>query len=204
MSARTLRTWSLIAGLVSAGLALLSWSQTWFVVALAGEFEAHPVLEMGGDVAAPAIAALTLASAAGFAAMAISGPFFRAVLALLQLALGLSIVLSASLALSSPVATVGSAVTEATGLAGAKAVREALESATATAWPIVGLVAGVFLAVIGIAIVVTGRSWPASGRRYEPVRFEHARSEADGRDRADSGAVSDWDELSGGTDPTSD
>ncbi len=200
MTARALRSTSLFAGLGCAALALMSWSQSWYGVTLSGQFEAHPVLDVGGDVAVPAVAALSLASAAGFAAMAISGPFFRVVLALLEVALGASITLSASLALTSPVATVSPAVTEATGLAGAEAVSGLIGSLTPTGWPFVGLVAGALLAAIGIGILLTGRSWPRSGRRYEPVRFERADSP-----ESNSGetAVSDWDELSGGSDPTS-
>lgn len=200
MTPRSLRSTSIVAGLAFAVIALMSWSQSWYSVTLDSQFDGHPSLDVGGDVSAPAIAALALASAAGFAAIAISGPFFRAVLALLELALGASIALSAILAVSAPLTTVGSAVTDATGLEGSAAIAKLVASITATAWPFVALAAGVLLAILSVGIVFTGRLWPRSGRRYEPVRFEPA----DSTDvTVGDAAVSEWDELSGGSDPTS-
>ncbi len=206
MTPRGLRSISLFTGLGCAALALIGWSQTWFGVVLTGQFDAHPTLEVAGDVGAPAVAALALASAAGFAAMAISGPFFRVVLSLLEVALGASITLSAALAIASPVGAVSSAVTEATSLEGRVAVSGLIGSVTPTAWPYVSVVVGVLLAVIAIGILITGRLWPTSGRRYEPVRFEPA-EQALSAELAETNpgdaAVSNWDELSGGSDPTS-
>lgn len=200
MSPRTLRSVTIFTGLACAILALIAWSQPWYSVTLAGQFEGHPALQVGGDVSAPAVAALALASAAGFAAIAISGRFFRAILALLEIALGASIAYSAILAVASPLGSVGSAVTDATGLAGLDAVESLVGSLTATAWPFVSLFAGAILAVLGIFILATGRTWPQSGRRYESVRFEKT---DDSSISSSDAAVSDWDELSGGTDPTS-
>lgn len=200
MTPRTLRTASILSGLVLAAVALIGWSQSWFVVTLTGSFDGHPALEVGGDVGAPAVAALALASAAGLAAMAIAGPFFRSVLAVLQVLLGASVALSAALAFAAPVSAVGSTVTEATGLEGTDAVSPLIGSLSVTAWPFVVLIAGVLLAILGVGILITGRAWPGSGRRYEPVRFEPANpAEASAGDAA----VSSWDELSGGSDPTS-
>lgn len=200
MTPRSLRSASIVAGLVFAAIALMSWSQSWYSVTLAGQFDGRPPLDVGGDLSAPAIAALALASAAGFAAIAISGPFFRVVLALLELALGTSIALSAILAVSAPLTTVGSAVTDATGLEGSASVAQLVASTTATAWPYVSLAAGILLVILSIGILLTGRLWPRSGRRYEPVRFEPA--DSSDVTVADA-AVSEWDELSGGSDPTS-
>ncbi len=200
MSPRSLRSLSIFTGLACAIAALIAWSQPWYSVTLTGLFKGHPTLEVGGDVSAPAVAALALAGAAGCAAIAISGRFFRAVLAILEIALGASIAYSAVLALASPVSSVGSAVTDATGLAGRDAVLQLVGTITATAWPYVSLVAGAILAVLGVFILITGRAWPRSGRRYEPVRFEP--TDATEINSGDA-AVSDWDELSGGSDPTS-
>lgn len=200
MTPRTLKSTSILLGLVFAAVALMSWSQSWFSVTMTGLFEGHPELEVGGEVSAPAIAALALASAAGFAAIAISGAFFRIVLAVLEIAIGASIAVSAVLAISGPVSAVSSAVTDASGLEGAEAVTRLIGSLTVTAWPFVALAAGSLLALLGIGILISGGLWPRSGRRYEPVRFEPVES-------ADSStgdtAVSEWDQLSGGSDPTS-
>ena len=200
MKPHTLRSSSIFAGLACAGLALISWSQPWYSATLNGLFAEHPALEVGGDVSAPAVAALALASAAGFAAMAISGRFFRTLLGLLQVALGACIVLSASLAIASPISTVTPAVTVATSVAGAGPVRALLDSVSVTAWPFIALCSGAFLALVAIGIVATGRRWPGSAKRYEPVMLEGA----DPSDiTAGDAAVSNWDALSGGSDPTS-
>lgn len=200
MSGRRLRTTSILAGILISGLALMSWSQTWYVVVLTGQSASHPSIAVGGDVAAPAIAALALAAVAACGAMAISGPFFRTVLAILEVILGACVALSAILAISAPVVTVASAVTEATSVEGSGPIAELIGSVNATGWQWVALVAGVLLAVLGVAIIATGRAWPSAERRYEPVRLEPVDEvQVSGSDTA----VSEWDELSGGTDPTS-
>lgn len=204
MNPRTLRTASIFGGILLAGLALLGWSQPWFVVTLAGQSAQHPPLQVAGDVSAPAVAALAIAAAATFGAMAISGTFFRAVLAVLDVLLGASIVLSAVLALGAPAAAVEAAVTKATSVAGLDSVQALIGSNTPGAWPFVTLGAGALLCVLGTAVAVTGRLWPAVGRRFDVVRFEPEDQDASGvRGEKSRGAVSDWDELSGGSDPTS-
>ena len=54
---------------------------------------------------------------------------------------------------------------------------------------------GSWLIATGLFIVVTARNWPDAASRYQSVRLE----EAD----APRSAVSDWDSLSDGSDPTS-
>ncbi len=192
-----LRSLSLLLGVLLAATALLAWSQPWFVVVLGGDSATHAPIAAAGAVAAPAVAALAIAGLAGFGAMAISGPIFRFILALLHVVVGGSIALSAVLALVSPVASVEPLVTAATGIAGRAAVTQLIATVSATAWPWVALAAGVLLAVLGVVIMFTGRAWPGSTRRYQSVRFAPAESRA-GSDRA----VSDWDVLSDGGDPT--
>ncbi|MEO6941837.1 MAG: Trp biosynthesis-associated membrane protein [Terrimesophilobacter sp.] len=210
MSGRRLRSVSILVGLLLAGLSLVSWSQSWYIVTLVGQSAGHPALEVGGDVSAPAIAALALAAAASFAAMAISGPFFRIVLAVLDVALGACIVLSAVLAISSPETAVGPAVTQATSVAGTGPIADLVGSNTSTIWPYVALAAGALLSVLGVGILLTARAWPSSARRYEPVRFVPVEKAEPGEEVRETvlgatgdTAVSEWDELSGGTDPTS-
>ncbi len=200
MTAGALRFWSVILGLALAALALAGWSQAWFSVSLTGQFSQHPVLEVGGDASAPAVVALALASAATVAAMTISGTIFRSILAILLTALAGCIVLSCAVALADPSSAVSSAITDATGLAGESATGRQIGSLTTTAWPFVSMGAGVLLALVSIAILLTGRFWPASGRRYEPVRLEPAERLSNA---AKNSSVDDWDDLSAGSDPTS-
>lgn len=197
MSPRLLRTVSVLGGVGLAAVALLCWSQPWFVVTLSGSSAGHPDLHVAGDVSAPAVAALAVASAAGFAAMSIAGVIFRFVLAGLEFLLGGCIALSAVLALKAPVAAVEAAVTKATSVSGTESVATLIGANPATPWPFVALASGVLLALLAIAIMASARLWPQSSRRYQAARFESADA------RSGESAVSDWDELSGGADPTS-
>src|SRR5690606_24093314 len=138
-------------------------------------------------VAAPAVAALALAGLAGVGAMAISGPVFRVILAALQMLVGGCIALSAVVSMVAPVAAVEPLVTAATGIAGHEAVAALVVAVPATVWPTVALLCGVFLAILGGAIIVTGRAWPGSTRKYQPVRFGPAEPGVGGER-----AVSDW------------
>ena len=192
-----LKTTSLFLGVLLCAAALLAWSQPWFVATLGGESATHPPIPAPGDVAAPAVSALALAGLAGLGAMAISGPVFRMILAALEIVVGGCIALSAVLAMVSPVGAVEPLVTGATGIAGHEAVMGLVATVPATVWPSVALASGVLLALLGCAILLTGRAWPGSSRKYQPVRFGPAEPGA-GRERA----VSDWDALSEGGDPT--
>ncbi|MGI9825309.1 Trp biosynthesis-associated membrane protein, partial [Agromyces sp. Marseille-Q5079] len=100
MSGGRLKSIALLTGLLGAGLALLAWSQTWFVLRLVGQEAqgAAASIDVGGGVASPAMAALGLAGLALVAAIAIAGPVLRVVLAVIQVLLGGSIILAGALA----------------------------------------------------------------------------------------------------------
>ena len=195
MPATRLKLIVVLAGVVLSGLTLLSWSQTWFLVSLSGEASADHVIEVGGDVAAPALAALSLAGLALVGALSIAGPVFRIILGALETAIGVSVVLSAALALLSPVAASAPLVTKATGVSGVDSVASLVNSVGQTPWPILALVLGAGACALGIVIIATWRRWPRASRKYQATRFEpEAGSDA---------SMSDWDTLSDGTDPTS-
>ncbi|KQM83357.1 Trp biosynthesis-associated membrane protein [Agromyces sp. Leaf222] len=234
MSGSRLKSLTLLLALVGAGLALLSWSQTWFelrIVDPVTQGGGDPI-EVGGGIASPALAALGLAGLALVAALAIAGPFIRVVLAVIQVLLGGSIVLASSIAIGDPVRAVAPAVTDATGVAGSGPTASLVASVDATAWPWVAVVGGVLVVLAGIAALVTGGRWPGSSRRYSTTRLadagavdvgdadgvsdaaaatvvaaggdERALPETDARRRASDRAVDAWDELSRGDDPTDD
>ncbi|MET0976759.1 MAG: Trp biosynthesis-associated membrane protein [Leifsonia sp.] len=182
--------------IVSAGLALLSATQTWFTFTIASGAGGSAELVVNGSVAAPALSALSFAAIALAAALAIAGPVIRIVLGVLGVVLGGSVILSAAIAIGDPALSGASAVTKATGVSGAESVRGLVSSVTWTAWPVLALVAGILLVLAAIAVLVTSRMWPASARRYQAVRLEGAETSA--KDRA----VDEWDELSRGDDPT--
>lgn len=195
MTHRRSKSILLLLSLALAALALMSWTQSWFTVVLSDPGSAHPSLSVAGDVTAPALSALALASLAATGALAIAGAVFRMILSALQLLLGASITLSAVLAISAPVTAVAPAVTTTTGVTGDGPVAAMIGSITASAWPFVAVACGVLIAGSALVVLVTGRWWPNSGRKYQPVRFDNA--------EPGGSAISDWDSLSGGGDPTS-
>ncbi|GAA1514234.1 hypothetical protein BJ978_002742 [Agromyces terreus] len=216
MNGRRLKSLALVAGLIGSGLALLAWSQTWFDLRLSGQNAqaSLDVIEVGGAVASPAMAALGLAGLALVAALAIAGPFLRVVLAILQILLGGSVVLAGALALGDPVGAVAPAVTDATGVAGSAPTAALVASADPTLWPAAAMLGGVLVVAAGLVALITARRWPGSSRRYSAVGLADAETGAptsvdeaaipvaDARRQVSDRAVDAWDELSRGDDPT--
>jgi hypothetical protein len=179
---------SMAAIVLTAGLAALSWSQTWYVLRLS---DADHVV--GGDVAGGALLPLALASLCVVLALGLAGPVFRAILAVLDALLGVCVIVVTAWSMSDPVRASLPALIPATGFSGdAEGFRAQLTGTEITGWPWVGLIAGVLMTLTGLAIAVTGRGWPSSGSRYTRTR-----AVSPGGD-----PVRDWDALSEGDDPT--
>ncbi|KQP55530.1 Trp biosynthesis-associated membrane protein [Agreia sp. Leaf283] len=157
--------------LVVSALVFLAWSQSWGTLTVTGDGASGRALDVPGATAAPALAALGLAGLASAAALAIAGPVIRIVLGVLQVLLGASIVLSGTGPLVDPVSAGAPVVTAATGVAGTESIKAIARSEAVTAWPVVAILLGALLAVLGIAVAATTTRWPASGRRYQAVRF---------------------------------
>ena len=209
MSHRRLKNLTLLAAIVLGALTLLVWTGEWFSITLRESATGHPVLSVTGDVAAPALIALALASLALIAALAISGPVFRMLLGVLQVVIGSTVALSAVLAVSNPVRASESAISAVTGVGGSKSIAALVTAVSQTAYPIIAIIVGALTMALGVLVLVTGRRWPGSSGRYrQPVVFEAPEvvggAEAGSApEDAAAHAVSDWDTLSGGTDPTS-
>lgn len=209
MNASRMKLPAIVATVVGAGLALLSWSQTWFELRLADAAAAGTgaAIAVPGSVASPALAALGLAGLALVAALAIAGPAIRILLGVLEVVLGGCVLLAAWMTLGDPVGAVSPAVTDATGVAGSGPTAELVASVGATAWPVAAVVGGILLVAAGGLVLATGTRWPASSRRYRAARLVEADASAtdsaDGRGASDR-AIDDWDELSRGDDPTDD
>ncbi|GMA97029.1 hypothetical protein GCM10025881_38530 [Pseudolysinimonas kribbensis] len=135
MSPARLRGVSLAVVALLAGLEFLAWSQTWFRIALAPH-----ALDIGGDVAGAALPALALASLALVLALALAGPAFRIILALLEALLGVGVITVTSFALANPLVASAPSITKATGLSGSTAAYAG--DVAATGWPVVAIVGG--------------------------------------------------------------
>ncbi|MES2169744.1 MAG: Trp biosynthesis-associated membrane protein [Actinomycetota bacterium] len=195
LTPRQVKNGTLIAGILLAGLVLLTWTGTWFQLVLDGESSSHSSLTVTGSTAAPGLIALALAGLALVGALAIGGPVVRAVLGVVEVLLGFTVVFSAVVALQNPATASESLITGATGISGSAAIEKLVTSVTVTAWPWLAAVAGLLLMALGVFIVITGRRWPGSSNKYQAVRLE---SQQPGENPA-----ADWDSLSGGDDPTS-
>ncbi len=190
MTGGRLKLLSLVGIALLAALIFADWSQTWFTLTVQGK--PFPV---SGQVAGAALSALALASLALIAALAIAGRFFRVVLGILLALLGVCVVAVSAFAIGNPVVAATSAITKATGVAGTQSVAKLVTATSVTAWPVVAIVLGVLLTLLGLAIAPTARSWPDSGRKYTRSRLTAADTEAED-------PVSEWDALSEGDDPT--
>lgn len=215
---------------VGSGLALLAATQTWFTIRLTDTAEHAATVSVAGSVAAPALTALALAGLALTAALAIAGPVFRVVLALLGLLLGVSVLISAITAVSDAVRASASAITTATGVAGDASIRHLVHSVDTQFWPWLAVAAGVLIILASAAVVVFSRLWPGPSRKYQ-TRFagedgrpaEEIVAEAAEDTPTDAAATPDaeaadtpgtsgtldrdtaidsWDELTRGDDPT--
>lgn len=187
---------SLVLVLLLAAATLLAWSMEWFAVELAPGTSLSGGITVAGDGAAPALVPLALATFALAAALAIAGPRVRVVLAVVLALVGVGVGVAALIASLHPLDAVAASVVTATGLEGDRAVASAVDSLTATPWPSVAIVVGALLAILGLVIALSARTWGAASRRHE------ARSTEPASDAGRTSTVSDWDALSNGDDPT--
>lgn len=194
MSPRRTKSVVIVIGLALSVLALISWTQPWFTITLSGDSSAAHAITAQGDEAAPGLPALTLAGLALIAALTLAGAIFRRVLGVLQVLIGASILLAAVVALSDPVTASAKLVTKATGVAGEESIHSLVASAGQTPWPWIAATLGVLIAILGIVLLAVGRRWPGSSRRFQASVPAEVPAE---------GTATDWDSLTGGSDPTS-
>lgn len=192
-----------VAGLAVAGIVMLSWTQTWFTVHLHAGTAVVPRVVADGAAVVPQYTALAIASLALFLALTIAGRVLRVVLAAVEVLLGLAVVATGIGALADPVAASKGAVGEVAGVSDAGAVRQVVDRVDVTAWPAVGIAGGVLAVVLGIVVFVVQRNWPGPTRKYAAGT---AGATADARAAApvQRDAITDWDDLSAGDDPTAD
>jgi uncharacterized membrane protein (TIGR02234 family) len=191
-----------LAGLLIAGLTMLSWTQTWFTVHLDAASAVVTTVKADGSDAVSSYSALAIASLALFLAMTIAGPVVRIVLASIEILLGVAIVVSGLGALADPVRAASSTIANVAGVQDIDAVRRVVASTTTSAWPYVGVVSGVLAALLGVVVIVVQRRWPGPSRKYGSDTARPGSEAAAKRAALPRDAVVDWDDLSAGVDPT--
>jgi len=200
-NARRIKLLFILTVLLASTLALLAWTQVWVHAEVMPTGAAQQNLDVTGTTAAPGLTALALAGFALAGALTIAGRIIRVVLGVLEVLLGVSVFLSAFIAVSNPALASATDVTAATGIAGRESVLAAVTGASATPWPFLALAAAVVMVLTGIAIVASSKRWPGPTRRHQATRFEPV-SSTDAAAERTGDAVGDWDELSRGQDPT--
>jgi hypothetical protein len=176
----------ILAGAVTGGLMLAAWTQPWFTLIVAS----YQTVSVTGQVAAPALSALGLASIALAAALSIAGVIVRYALGGLQVAIGGLAVIVSVTALVNPVRSSLPAVTAVVGESGLTAVSALVTSLSVSPWPWLAAGLGSLAALLGLVTLVTARRWPGPTRRYESAPI------------TDDSPAASWDALSRGSDPT--
>jgi hypothetical protein len=194
---RRLRSTSVLLILAGGALSLIASTQTWLDVTLR-DAVTEP-LTVAGASAVPLLAPLSLAALALCLALTIVGPVLRYAFGVIAVAIGAGAAVSSwRIATERPVDAVASAVTEATGLAGADTVAALVAQIAATPWPAVTTAASLLVMAGGILILATAHRWPGTGRRFRTAAADASR--ASGSRPHD--AIDSWDDLTRGDDPT--
>jgi hypothetical protein len=198
---RRARLLAVLTILAVGALGVISSTQPWLYVIL--DDGAHDALVVPGAAAVPVLAPLSLAVLALGAALSIVGTVLRYVFGGLTLVIaGILALAVAPVTFAAPVAAITSTVTGATGISGTEAITALVSSISATPWPGITLAASIVLMAAGAFTLVTARSWTRSGRRYEAeATAEHADPAPASRP---FDAIDSWDDLSRGSDPTTD
>ncbi|MBT2503251.1 Trp biosynthesis-associated membrane protein [Curtobacterium sp. ISL-83] len=198
-----------VAGLAVAGIIMLAWTQTWFTVHLHAGTAVVASVAADGSKVVPQYTALAIASLALFLAMTIAGRVVRVVLAAVEVLLGVGVAWSGIAALADPIGAARGAVGAVTGVSDLGAVHRTVSSVDVTFWPVVGIAGGVLAVLLGVVVLVVQRSWPGPSRKYastpaDPGTGAHAPGATSTPSAApvERDAITDWDDLSAGTDPT--
>lgn len=186
MTGARLRLLVVLSGLALGGLVLLAWTQSWFEVTLTTGFE----LEVAGDRAAPALSTFAFATLALSAALTIAGRMLRYLLGALEAALGGLVAAFAAQALADPIGAAASTITETTAVSGRESIADLVLTTSSTPFPVLAIVAGALVLLLGLVVLLTERRWPRRSTRYDAARS---------RTPGPAGA---WDALSEGSDPT--
>jgi uncharacterized membrane protein (TIGR02234 family) len=191
MRGRRTKSVLLAAAVLAAALVFASTTQTWVTVTMDGAPE--PVLATAAT-AAPALSALALAQLALVGALALVGRIARVVLGVVQLLIGGVICYLGGGVLADPLGSSTTAIAKATAISGSQSIAELATDVQLSVWPTAALAGGIAVAVIAVLVLVTGRTWPGSSRKYDTA--------TPGSPERQRTAVDDWDALTAGDDPT--
>lgn len=189
----------LIPLLLIAGVAILiTITRAWVLLELEPTAAANAHVSVSGSEGNAALMPVAIALLAIGLVLSIAGRVLRVVLGLLATVFGAWIAwqvwADTQMGESALIDFAGSTITEATGLVTDRDA-DLIVSLNATLWPLVTIVLGVLVMLVGVAVIIFGWRWQKGGSRYE------ARKPVDSSHRT-TDRISDWDALSGGEDPS--
>ena len=210
MNYRKFKSYSLITTFVLSALILISWSQTWFFLAVTFPTENAEGIPVSGQVAAPGLSAWGLTGFALTAALALSSVLIRRVLGILVFVLGTVVAITTISVWTDPVGSSVALLTQLSAISDVETLRTFVISSTSTAWPGIAAVSGVLLLPFGIIIVFTAGKWGTASRKFDRAENSGVQLSKDTQVPGTSVQVADvsatnidaWDSLSHGTDPT--
>jgi uncharacterized membrane protein (TIGR02234 family) len=198
---RITRSAVLIATVVTSTLLLVAGAQPWVVVVLSSaESSARELIVTGGTLA-PSFIGLSLAYAAALIVSLVS----RRVVSIVTSVIAICAVLGATavslIVVSDPIAAARVTIASVTGVSDTVRQRDLISTFALQPWVFIALIVLVVSALVGIAVIVAGRSWTSNTRRFE--RPNRSSSPGGSRERDDeSDPHATWDDFSGGGDPT--
>ena len=188
---------ALLACLAGAALALLACGRIW-VRAQAVQGDLRAPLELTGAALTPAAPALALAGLAGALAVVATRGAGRRLAGLVLLTCGLGVAAVAVRAARPTEARIAGRAGEALGAKTAGA-----EDMTIEVWPWLAVLGGIVVALVGVAVLLRGPSWPGMSARYDAPGDQRAPAAAPvPRARADESPLEQWKALDRGEDPT--
>lgn len=195
----------LVALLVCAAALLTAWSQTWFTFPVSFASTSEVELSVSGSIVAPALSSFGLAQCAVVAVLALAKGWLRYLLASVLVVISMLSGLAALAALTDPLGSALPAFTKVSGLSVISAISPSVGVPVVGWAPYLALAASVVATLFGLLALLSLRSWRRSVRsKYDRDGHDHAQASMAPAEAATVGerSISDWDELSTGTDPT--
>ena len=179
---------------------LLAWSQPW--VLLSSMLPASTGLqEFSGETVAPALPGLVFLNIATLAVLAISGTVLRKILSVVLAFSGVGIFVIATNVISDPVQATISELSTISGINNDEELVSQVVNVSLSAWPFIASASGLVLTATAIVIFFTSAKWVSTSRKYDADT--HRSSELENAPQSEKN-IAQWDNLSKGTDPTTD
>lgn len=195
----------LVALLVSAVAMLTAWSQTWFTFPVSFASTSQTELSVSGSVAAPALSSFGLALCALVAVLALAKGWLRYLLVGLLIVIAVVSGVASELALSDPLGSALPAFTKLSGLTVIAAISPSVGTPVVGWAPYLALASSALAAMFGVLALLNIRTWRSSvASKYDRDGQSQAQVSSVDAENASVGerSISDWDQLSTGTDPT--